>query len=365
MRFPQFTLDFITSIPATVVIAWVHQAIAAQRQNRADVNRCTTLYAQGWWQQGHGHHEQALATFQQLLIESQQLNHRGLMQATLLAVQSVLIKASAKPGTGVNQPTSCTSLAMASDLSELEQLLYQAEQLYHQEQLPAALTTYQQALRQATLADDSVGMGVCLNGIGLIYAQYQQYSQAETYCYIAATLLAETDAALFYTVALHNWGMVNYYQGRIAEAIACFQQALEQGQTVQTPFTEAITLMYLGRAYGQNREYCFALASFNAALALLKEMDIAEGNIRHQIAALWEQIALLCERTSHPDLAIAYYLDAYELYQEMQAVPCAIIVLQHLGQLHENLGDVAMSLHYYRQALQQWRLVDTPQYVQH
>lgn len=328
-----------------VLVALIHFAIGQQQCNHPNLAQCRALYQRGWRQQEEGDWDLALESFQQLLLDSQQLRHGGLVQAALLAIQTSLVSDSAEA-----LPKAARPLAIASASKELAQLLSLGEALCHQEQLQLALVTYQKALRQATLLEDTVGIGVCLNGISMVYTELQDYLKAETYCYAAANILADSNTPIVYAAVLHNWGMVSYYQGNNTEAMDCFHQALAAWEEGQHPLGEAMTLTYLGRTYARNHDYCFALSSFQAAALLFETLD--EGiDIRLENASLIEQVAQLCEHTHHPDLAIAYYLDAYALYQDCDAVSNALIVLQRLGSLHEEMGSVAIALHYYRQAV--------------
>ncbi|MBE7384968.1 MAG: tetratricopeptide repeat protein [Leptolyngbya sp. SIO1E4] len=348
MQSPNFALHFAASSSQLLLIALVHQALTAQQPVNPSLDHCKILYIQGWQQQENGQSDAALATFQQLLIASQQLNQAALMQAALMAMQTILSELSE----GRVNPAELAAIPEAVvDTAELARLLALADDFYHQNQLQPALNTYQQALREAAAAQDAVSIGICLNGIGLVHLCWQRYPRADTYFYAAANILAETAAAAGHATALHNWGIANYCRGYTATARDCFQQALDRWQAGQDPLGEALTLAYLGRTYARDREYWFALGSFEAAVDLFHEIS-DEVDVRGEAAALMAQIALVCEQTRHFDLAIAYYLEAYDLYQAIDAEPDVAIVLHQLGRLHERVGNVAIALHYYRQSLQ-------------
>ena len=65
------------------------------------------------------------------------------------------------------------------------------------------------------------------------------------------------------------------------------------------------------------KNLCFALACYQASLEACREFG-KQINVAQEESMLLRQIATLCERTKHKDLAIAYYLDALEKLQHPQ-----------------------------------------------
>lgn len=343
MARPIFAQGFITSASTPLLTALIHQTFALA-QPTPTLEHCKILYRQGWQQYEVGQAEAALGIFQQLLLSAQRLDSIPFMQAALQATQSIW-----------KQKTPAASApeldSKSNSPSEFERLLAVACEFYEQNQLQSALDGYRQALRQATCEQDALKIGISLNGLGLVYGRLQEYAQAEAYGRAAARVLAVTNTPICQAAAIHNWGLAHFHQGHDSKALACFQDALVIWQQQQDALGEAMTLTYLGRVYARNRDYLFAFSCFEAAAEIFRDVS-PEVDVRAEAAALGVQIALLCEQTSHFDLAITYYLDALSLFEAIDDASEVARVLHQLGRMHEWCGQVAIALHYYQLALQ-------------
>jgi len=333
-------LCFLLNAPAALVVALVHRALV-RTTPRLTPAQGKALYLQGWQHQDAGEWAAAADCFCRLLA----VEHGGLIQAALSALSDL---EAAAPS-----PTAPTALA----------LLRTAQTLQHQGQTQAALATCRQALQQASAHRDDHTTGLCLATLGTLYTSQGQVRQASAHCRAAIHLLA-TAAPAYQAQAHHNWGVALYHQGQFEAAQDQFQQALHQFQQAHAPLAEARTLTYLGRSFARQGQYWFALGCLEAVGELRPAGAIAPAWVG-LMAAVEEELALLCERTGHDDRAIAHHLRAVSLYQAVENVAEGAVVLHRLGQLHERLGNVTLALTYFRQGLRLAGSLDTLQHLAH
>jgi len=158
---------------------------------------------------------------------------------------------------------------------------------------------------------------------------------------------ANIDAPVPSAIVQHNLGLTYYQRGYYRQAQTCFQTALQHWQANADSLGLALTLDYLGRIYARQQESWLALGSFEAATDVLN--DLAEHtDVRREAAALLLQMADLCEQTQHPELAIAYWSEALEIYQTLPTMASCVVIWQRLSRLHQQAGHAAIARHYVR-----------------
>lgn len=319
-----------------------YSAMVERQRSEAGLQRCQDLYMAGWHQREQGQLRVALAVFQELSALSRQLEHPGWISAVDSALQFVAAEIAVSEAIAPLAPE-ITGLD-----SEIAGLIAKATSLRTQGYRQQAMEIYREALPEAVENHDVLNTARCLNDMGLIYLSWQQYEKAAAYCRTATEALSEIEAPAASAIAFHNQGIAHYQQQQFEAALRCFQQALNYWQAVDDTVGVAITLDYLGRVYAENHDYWLALGSFEAAIDVLNELRLEE-NVQAEAAVLMEQIAILCERTQHFDLALAYWIDTLAIYQRQQDVPRLIETWHRLGGLYQQMGYGAIALYCYRQ----------------
>jgi len=314
--------------------------VAAQPSQCTDIHDCRVLYVQGCRQQDHGDRQAALTTFQTLLTASQQQRHSGLAQAARLAIQTLETEMENDLGAIAAVPPPAPS-------PEVDRLLAVGQSLHQEGHLSTALETYQAALPLAAIAEDPVQIAACLNGMGTVHLERQQFDRAETLFRAAAHILAETREPDRAAVVLHNWGLALLSQGKTEQAFHQFQRALESWQAGADTLGVALTLICLGQLYAQKQENWFAMGSFEAAADVLRGLAV-QGDVRSVAACLLESMAHLYEQTAHETVAIAYLMDALALRMSLRTLDLVTLTLYRLGTLHQRLDHRAIAHHYYR-----------------
>jgi len=341
----------VTVVPSTSVPTYpwlgLHQGATAVTRLLQSFNlpHCSQLYLRGWQQQTAGQCAGAQQAFQELLGMGRQIGHQGWIVAAEQAI-SALSQATSNPASeGTHRPVTPQDMATAEQCNR-------AAVLHSQGSWQAAIQAYQQVLRFATQAGHRLAIGRCLNGLGLIYFDQQQFAQAETRFRAAIAVLDELQASQPQAIVHHNLGLAHYYQGQYQPAQQHLQAALERWQQDEESLGLALTLDYLGRVYAQQGDSWVALGSFEAASDVLNKVATTDQDVRPEAADLLMQIANLCEQTRHFYLAIAYLQAALAIYQTLPFVAPEIVIWQRLSGLYAKAGHAAIAAYYAQQVVQ-------------
>lgn len=343
---PIFMVRFTTNSSLQLLVALIHKAIAPQISLEDDGS---TLYTMGWHQFDDGSVEPALATFQKLLIGAQQINDGAKMEMALNGIGFIYQNCELQQAAEAQIRTPAEIEDFESP-STPEALLGIANHYHVTANYEQALTYYERALYQATRLQRITQMGLCLNGMGLIYRKLQNYERSHTYSQAAVEMFTESGDRTYRAAALHNLGITCYRLQRHGQALHHFEQALSLRNSLKDLLGESMTLACMGQVYVHRQEFLFALGCYQAALEACREFG-QQVNVVQEESILLGQIARVCEHTNHKDLAINYYLEALEKLQHDETSYGTAMILNRLGRLHEGLGHHAIALHYYHEAL--------------
>lgn len=340
---PQITVRFLSKLQLEQLIALVHRALATSSPLFKDGDALAAMYNMGWQEYDINHCENALESFQIALIAAQQQGKDTYIVGALQAIAWILDHGKSRP------PAIEPCFREASVTAEQEllaNLLGRATVRHGINDWRRALSLYQQALEIAKQQQALKEIGLCLNGLGLIYLSRHQFERGQTYSQAAIAIAEDIGNRPILATAAHNLGVALYWQQQYNRALSAFGQAQRVRHQLGDNVGEALTLDYMGRIYACQQAYMFALSCYQAALECYSAAD--QSTLQRQIAALKEQMALLCEQTHHYDLAIAYYLEALDIFQACGEHRSAILMQHCLARLHEVAGQTAIALHYYQ-----------------
>ena len=342
----QVTVFPSTAVPLYPSLGLRQEATAVARMWQSfHLPHCSQLYVQGWQQQTAGQCTGAQRAFQELLGMGRQIGHQGWVVA---AEQAIAALSQAV----FNAASEVTRRAVTpQDVATVEHC-NRAAILHHQGSWQDAVQAYQQVLSFAAQAGHRLAMGRCLNGLGLIYFDQQQFAQAESRFRAAIAVLDELQVPQPQAMVHHNLGLAHYHQGQHQLAQRHFQAALELWPQDEDGLGLVLTLDYLGRVYAQQGDSWLALGSFEAAIDGLNELATTDQDVRPEAAALLMQIANLCEQTRHFYLAIAYLQAALAIYQTLPFVAPEIVIWQRLSELYAKAGHPAIAGYYAQQVVQ-------------
>lgn len=355
---PQLTLSLITTLQREPLIALIHQELVTGVPLVSDTEALAAMYEVGWQEYDNAHMEVALESFQTVLIVAQQQQDQAYMAGALNAIAWILDHGEIEPSLAEPAPMIPAPSTQPDPIEPelLSDLLALANYHHTTDDWQQALDLYQQALELANCHQALTEMGLCLNGLGLIYLSLRNFDRAQTYTQTAVAIFEETGDGAFLAAATHNLGVALYWQHHYAAAIQVFSQSQQLRHQMADTLGEAITLDYMGRAFASQRDFMFALSCYQAALECYSEITDCDG-IEMQIAILQGQIAILCEQTHHRELAVGHYLDALATFQDNAEYSSATLMQHRLARLHETSGRTTMALYYYEQA---WSNVKTP-----
>ncbi len=197
---------------------------------------------------------------------------------------------------------------------------------------------------------DRYGQGVALYGLGQAWQSQFQFQKAFE-CYDQAIAHfraagAQREAAVMQNLA----GRALVAVGAIQRGIDYFLETRQFWLATIDRAGEADALYSLGFAYGRLHDYQKALAYYEQALPLHREL----GN-RRQEAQTLNNIGTIYAQQSDYRKAIPYFREAQEIWQAQKNTLSVINALTNLGVAYAGLNEDQKAVEYYQQALAGWR----------
>jgi len=195
----------------------------------------------------------------------------------------------------------------------IEGLLY-----WQLEQWPQAMTCYKSAIAEFRAAHDLAGLGQTCCHLGSMMLQRHRYGAAQRWAEIAVYCLANAEGSTtvygqtHYAAALHLLGQIHVYQGHYALAVQHIEQVLAIRHELRDEVGEALALVDLGRAYQAQDQYWYALACYEGALDIGQSLEAVFEGAWFE-ARVRRLMAKLCRTCGRWDLAIKHHLEALAL----------------------------------------------------
>jgi DNA-binding SARP family transcriptional activator len=136
-----------------------------------------------------------------------------------------------------------------------------------------ALQPLNRALVLQVEAGRRYGEGVTLNNLGEAYLDLGRLDEAIASIQAARRIFMEVKTLRGEGYAAHNLGRAYLGLGRSGEAATYFGQALDIRQRAGDRYSEAMTLLYLGRAQRRSGDVANARKSWTDALSIFTELD--------------------------------------------------------------------------------------------
>lgn len=183
-----------------------------------------------------------------------------------------------------------------------------------------AMACYQKAIPAFRAAQDWMGLGQVCCQLATMMLQRYQYVPARRWAELAVHSFTKancstnppTEVKTHYAAALHLMGQVNIYQGHYAVAVKQLEQVLAIRHELKDEVGEALALVDLGQVYQAQSQYWYALACYEGALDMGQSLEaVFEG--RWFEAKVRRRMAKLCRTCGHWDLAIKHHLEALAL----------------------------------------------------
>jgi len=235
------------------------------------------------------------------------------------------------------------SLAATSDnqKADAERFLKTGIQQFQNNQIAAALNSWQQALTIYREIKDRSGEGQALGNLGFAYVFLKDYSQALNYLQQWLTITQETQNRQSEILALGNLGTVYISLGDYPQAINYFQQALTIAKEINSRQTEEFSLINLGTAYFFLRDYPQAIKYQQQALTLAQELKN-----RQQEGEAYNHLGMTYFALGDYTKTIEYQQQYLNISQELKNRQGEGKALGNLGNAYFAIGDYFQAIEY-------------------
>jgi signal transduction histidine kinase len=177
------------------------------------------------------------------------------------------------------------SLLIAASLNNIGSVFFQMEDYKH------ALDYYHQSLDIRENHKDSVGMAILLTNLGNVFFKQKDGKNALLYYEDALSLISKKDDVVWKSILLENIGQLFLDKGKISKCLVYYQWALSEAEKRDDKISLASVKTSLAIAYLKNKQFDIALASFEEALRLSKEIGVRqiEMDCYYSLSDLYEQ----------------------------------------------------------------------------
>lgn len=212
--------------------------------------------------------------------------------------------------------------------------------------LSEALVATQTAAKSARAGGDTVREAHALILESFPAELLADSAAAERSAVQAVALLRETTERPDLAVALESFGMFLHQQRRYDEAIGRFKEAVALFQEIGDRYGEGACRKALAEALGATGARRAAIEQFDAALALFKQTAI-DSALTYTLARRGGMLAELGDYQQ----ALDGLSDAKRLAESADDPYALGIILNDLGAVYDNLGELDLALRYYKDAL--------------
>jgi CHAT domain-containing protein len=288
------------TVPMMVQPSW------GQSQD-SHIQKIRQLIQQAKQQERQGQRQQAIETWQQIIVIVRQFKSR---EIEVLAVNQI----------GFNYQS----------ISKLQE----------------ALKYYNQALPIWREVGDRQGEATTLNNIGAVYDSISQPPEALKYYNQALSIRREVGDRRGEAATLSSIGFAYNNISQPQKALKYFNQALPIRREVGDRRGEAITLSGIGSAYNSISQPQEALKYFNQALPILREVGDRQGE-----AATLNNIGFAYKSISQPQEALKYFNQALLMKREVGDRALEAATLGNIGTVYDSISQSQEALKYFNQAL--------------
>lgn len=261
-----------------------------------------------------GRYPEALQQYQQALEIARQTGNRpaevNLLRNLGSAYQDQADYAKAQ---AAYQQASELSQSFGSRSDQLTDLQVQGKLQLRLGQYAQALERFQQALTLSRELGERTSETVALGNLASVYRRQKQFSQALQLYQQALIIVRETGDVGSEITLLQEIARTYDNQGNSAQAVEFAQQALKQQQQLGIRSGQSHTLNTLGSAYTTENRFQDAQETLQQAFVIAQEM----GDRETEAETLTNLGALLTQQ-SQPELAIVFYKQAINTYEEIR-----------------------------------------------
>ncbi|MDZ7960973.1 MAG: CHAT domain-containing tetratricopeptide repeat protein [Aulosira sp. DedQUE10] len=155
---------------------------------------------------------------------------------------------------------------------------------------------------------------------------------------------------------LYDLGWQQADQGKFAEALKLFEQALTIIREIKYTIGEAVVLNDIGEVYRKLNQYPQALKAMESALAIVKQIDdkAAQGGTFNNIGLVYRDLGEYAK-------ALDYFQQAIAITNQVGKKEQQGSMLTNIASVYNRLGDYTKALDYFQQALAHYQQVGDQQ----
>ncbi len=224
-----------------------------------------------------------------------------------------------------------------------------------------ALVFYQQALQIFQDSNNQAGIGSTFSNIGTIYASTGDYPQALKHynqsleifqklsnSFIPGTKIqpGQIDPRQGKGTALNNLGEIHDTLGQYDQALNFYQQASEVYKVIQDKEGIGVALNNIAAIYVAKGDYAESLKYFQPALQIRKQA----GDLP-KIGRTLNNMAVAYSYLGNNRKALDFYQQALEIRRKIKDIQGESRTLNNIGEEYRVLKEYSQALPYYRQAL--------------
>lgn len=219
--------------------------------------------------------------------------------------------------------------------------------------MPEALASINQSLKIASKANDKYEKSQALHLLGNLLLQQNDYSTAVVYFQQALGIRFEIGDSTGIAKTYNNLGNVYSAQENPLEAINYYQKAALIFEKLKDEATAAVVYGNVSNQYASLRDFDQAESFAQRSLTLKKKYNDLRG-----IAYSYHNLAYIAKRKDNDSLALAYNLQAYEIFKKIDNGVTLAAVMVGIGDSYLELGHYAKALENYEAAQKIYREVD-------
>jgi len=224
--------------------------------------------------------------------------------------------------------------------AEAQRLYIQGASLFLQGRYSDALTYYQNSRNIFEKLSDSHGIASCLNAIGLVYLDKNDYTKALGY-FMQCLKIEEETGLPPNSAYLNNIGYIYSIQGDYVNALKYYSQSLKIREELEDQQGIATSLTNIGEVHSEQGDYPAALDFYTRGLSIFEEVGDQRG-----ISTVLTYIGQVYNSLGDYTKALNYYSQGLKIKEETGAQQGIATSLNNIGNVYKITGDHSKAIIY-------------------
>jgi CHAT domain-containing protein len=244
-------------------------------------------------------------------------------------------------------PIMAQPVAPAVQTSNADRLFQQGIEQYDRAEYAAAVSTWEQALKQYQAAGNRKMIGETIRQLGRAAYARNDNAKALEYFKESLTIARAVNNRSIEGRSLGNLGLIYDAQKQRDQALDHYQQSIAIAREVGDKFSEAITSGNLGRLEQAQNKFSSASTYLKQSLAIWRELkdQIGEADMLLALGNLYQGPG-----GGYSD-AIEYYKQSLPIFRELRDRRSEALVLGGIGHCYTEAGKYSDGINYLNQSL--------------